>query len=55
MPFEINADTSIKEVKIISARRFEDNRGFFEEIYRYEIGPLHLLFGQLSSGIYRNG
>lgn len=37
MPFEINADTSIKEVKIISARRFEDNRGFFEEIYRYEI------------------
>lgn len=37
MLFAINEDTYIKEVKIISARRFEDNRGFFEEIYRYEI------------------
>ena len=37
MPFEINEDPCIKDVKIINAKKFEDNRGFFEEIYRNEI------------------
>ena len=37
MPFEFSEDPYIKDVKIITAKKFEDNRGFFEEIYRNEI------------------
>ena len=36
MPFEIK-DTNIDEVKFINIKRFEDARGFFEELYRNEI------------------
>ena len=37
MPFDINEDHYIKDVKIINAKKFDDNRGFFEEVYRNEI------------------
>ena len=36
MPFEIK-DTNIDEVKFINIKKFEDDRGFFEELYRNEI------------------
>jgi len=36
MPFEI-INTDIKDVKFISAKKFDDNRGFFEEVYRNKI------------------
>ena len=36
MPFEIT-DTNILDVKFIEVKKFEDNRGLFEELYRYEI------------------
>lgn len=37
MPFEVHEDIYIKDVKIISAKKFVDKRGFFEEMYRNEI------------------
>ncbi|WMT53761.1 dTDP-4-dehydrorhamnose 3,5-epimerase [Ferroplasma acidiphilum] len=37
MLFNVNEDCNIKDVKIINEKKFEDNRGFFEEIYRNEI------------------
>lgn len=36
MPFNIE-DTPIKDVKIVNIKKFNDNRGFFEEIYRNKI------------------
>jgi dTDP-4-dehydrorhamnose 3,5-epimerase len=36
MPFNIE-DTHIKNVKIVNIKKFNDNRGFFEEIYRNKI------------------
>ena len=37
MPFEITEDPIIKDVKIVNSRKFNDNRGFFEEVYREKI------------------
>jgi len=37
MPFEITDDPTIKDIKIINSKRFNDNRGFFEEVYREKI------------------
>ncbi len=37
MPFEVIEDPNIKDIKIIHAKRFEDDRGFFEELYRNKI------------------
>ncbi len=34
MPFEITDDPTIKDVKIVDSKKFNDNRGFFEEVYR---------------------
>jgi dTDP-4-dehydrorhamnose 3,5-epimerase len=36
MPFEIN-DTNIPKVKFVSIKKFNDDRGFFEELYRNKI------------------
>ena len=36
MPFEVE-DAYIKDVKLINAKKFDDNRGFFEEIYRNKV------------------
>jgi dTDP-4-dehydrorhamnose 3,5-epimerase len=36
MPFEVKA-TKIKDVKFIKIKKFEDDRGLFEELYRNEI------------------
>ncbi len=36
MPFNIEY-THIKDVKIVNIKKFNDNRGFFEEIYRNKI------------------
>ena len=36
MPFKV-MDTDIPEVKFIEIQRFDDERGFFEEIYRNKI------------------
>ena len=37
MPFEITDDPIIKDVKIVNSKKFDDNRGFFEEVYREKI------------------
>ena len=37
MPFEITDDPIIKDIKIVNSRKFNDNRGFFEEVYREKI------------------
>ena len=37
MPFEITDDPTIKDVKIVDSKKFNDNRGFFEEVYREKI------------------
>ncbi len=37
MPFEITDDLAIKDVKIVDSKKFSDNRGFFEEVYRQKI------------------
>ncbi|WMT53753.1 dTDP-4-dehydrorhamnose 3,5-epimerase [Ferroplasma acidiphilum] len=37
MPFEIADDPIIKDVKIVNSKKFDDNRGFFEEVYREKI------------------
>ena len=37
MPFEITEDPIIKDVKIVNSKKFDDNRGFFEEVYREKI------------------
>ncbi len=37
MPFEIADDPIIKDVKIVNSEKFNDNRGFFEEVYREKI------------------
>ena len=37
MPFEIIDDPVIKDVKIVDSKKFNDNRGFFEEVYREKI------------------
>ena len=37
MPFEITAAPLIKDVKIVNSKKFNDNRGFFEEVYREKI------------------
>ncbi len=37
MPFEITDDHIIRDVKIVNSRKFNDNRGFFEEVYRQKI------------------
>ena len=36
MPFEIN-NTDIPEVKFVNVKKFDDERGFFEEVYRNNI------------------
>ena len=36
MPFKV-MDTDIPEVKFVEIQRFDDERGFFEEIYRNKI------------------
>ena len=36
MPFEVK-ETKISDVKLIEVKKFEDNRGFFEELYRDKI------------------
>jgi dTDP-4-dehydrorhamnose 3,5-epimerase len=36
MPFDIN-NTGIPEVKFVNIKKFDDGRGFFEELYRYKI------------------
>ena len=36
MPFEIN-NTKIPEVKFVNIKKFDDERGFFEELYRSNI------------------
>ena len=36
MPFKV-MDTDIPEVKFLEIQRFDDERGFFEEIYRNKI------------------
>jgi len=36
MPFEIK-DTKISDVKFVKSKKFDDDRGFFEELYRNEI------------------
>ena len=37
MPFEIADDPIIKDVKIVNSKKFNDNRGFFEEVYRAKL------------------
>ena len=37
MPFEITDDPIIKDVKLVNSKKFNDNRGFFEEVYREKI------------------
>ena len=37
MPFEITDDPVIKDVKIVNSKKFNDSRGFFEEVYREKI------------------
>ena len=37
MPFEITDDPIIKDIKIVNSKKFDDNRGFFEEVYREKV------------------